>query len=181
MLAELLKLSIEIAVAVVLIGVLLAAQSRLGRSSLRAPAIAGIGLAALLCLSLLLHVSQTASAFNQARKDGVFSDRAAVEHCFQESLTGQPLVAQRAPFFDWVKRQLPRRARYAVVPYIGPPDLWCVTLALLPALPADTPAAVGWEIAAGTIPPDLQARIDRHDPTVRVYAPRYVLAREPRQ
>lgn len=174
---ELAKLGGEIGVAVALIAVLLVAGKRLGRPGARlsAPALAAAALAALLCLSVALHVRATASVFNQDHKHGTGA-REGLEHCFEESLSGQPLVPGRAPFLDWVKTRLPRDARYAVAPYSGPPDGWCVTLALLPALPSAQPR---WIVYMGSVPAAVQAQIARRDPAVQVFAPGYVLVRDP--
>jgi hypothetical protein len=67
---------------------------------------------------------------------------------------------------------------YAVYPYSGPPDLWCVTLVLSPALPAGNGDHAMWTIAA-SIPPAAQASIDHQDPDAKVFAPGYVMARNP--
>ena len=136
--------------------------------------LAAIGLTALLCLSLALHVRATASTFRQDRKHSVGA-RQGREHCYDESLTGQPLVPGRAPFLDWVKTRLPRGARYVISPYSGPPDAWCVTLTPLPALPSSHP---GWTIYMGAVPATVQAEIDRHDPGVQQFALGYALVRD---
>ena len=51
-------------------------------------------------------------------------------------------------------------------------------LVLLPSLPAGPGGHAGWTIAFGTIPPDLRARIARHDPSVRIFAPGFALAQD---
>jgi hypothetical protein len=174
---ELGKLVAEIAVAVAVVGLLVAAQKRVGRFWLPWPSLAGIGLAALLCVSLLLHARSTASTINQARRHAVGA-RAGLEHCFTESLTGQPLVAERNRFLDWVKGRLPSRVLYAVYPYSGPPDLWCLTLVLSPALPASGGDHATWTIAA-SVPPAARASVEGQYPDAMVFAPGYVLARNP--
>ena len=174
---ELVKLGVEIGVAVVLVAVLVVGSRMLGPRRLRlsAPVLAATALTTLLCLSLVLHVHATASAFSQDHKHSTGA-RQGLEHCYEESLTGQPLVPGRAPFLDWVKTRLPHDARYAISPYSGPPDAWCVTLALLPALPSLSPR---WTVYMGAVPSAVQAEIDRHDPAVQVFATGYALVRNP--
>jgi hypothetical protein len=171
------KLTAEIAGAVALVGLMVVGQKRVGGRKLPWPSLAGIGLAGMLCVSLLLHASSTASTLNQARRDAVGA-RAGLEHCVTEVPTGQRLVPERTRFVDWAKGRLPPRALYAVYPYSGPPDLWCITLLLSPALPASAGDRAAWTIAAG-VPPAAQANIDRQDPDAKVFAPGYVLARNP--
>ena len=175
MIHELAKLGAEIAGVIAVVGLLLVGHKLVGRPRLPGPSLAATGLAAMLCFSLLLHVRSTASTLNQARRHAVGA-RAGLEHCFTESLSGQRPVSERNRFFDWVKARVPPRALYAVSSYSGPPDLWCVTLVLSPALPASGRDHAAWTIAAG-IPPALQARIDHHDPDVDVFAPGYALVR----
>lgn len=175
---ELAKLGGEIGVAVVLVAALVCAGPRLGRQRprLAAPVLAAGALTALLCLSLVLHVRATASVLSQDHQHSVEA-REGLEHCFEESLSGQPLVPGRAPFLDWVQTRLPPDARYALAPYSGPPDGWCVTLTLLPALPSAQPE---WTAYMGAVPAAVQAQIARHDPAVQVFAPGYALVRDPR-
>ena len=137
-------------------------------------------LGALVFVLVLVNVRSAGSVLNQARRHAVTS-RAGREHCLLESLSGAPLVLSRLPFIDWLNAQLPTNAVYTVVPYSGPPDFWCVTMDLLPALPAGPGGVPHWTITLGTVPPDLQARIGRHDPSVHVFAPGYVLAQDPPQ
>lgn len=174
---ELGKLTAEVAGAIAFVGLLVVGQKLVGGRRLSWPSLAGIGLAAVLCVSLLLHARSTASTLNQARRHGV-GPRAGLEHCFSESLSGQPLVLERNRFLDWVKGRLPPRVLYAVYPYSGPPDLWCVTLVLSPALPASAGERATWTIAAG-VTPSAQASIDRDHPHAKVFAPGYVLAGDP--
>jgi Flp pilus assembly protein CpaB len=174
---ELGKLAAEIAGAIAVVGLLVVGQKRVGGHWLPWPSLAAIGLAGLLCVSLLLHARSTASTLNQARRHAV-GPGAGLEHCSTEVPIGQRLVPERIRFLDWVKARLPARALYAVDPYSGPPDLWCVTVVLLPALPASGGDRAGWTIAAG-VPPAAQASIDGQDPDAKVFAPGYVLARNP--
>jgi hypothetical protein len=174
---ELGKLAAEIAGATALVGLLVWGQRFVGGRRLPWPSVAGIGLAALLCVSLLLHARSTASTLNQARRHAVGA-RAGLEHCTTEIPTGQRLVPERIMFLDWIKGMLPSRVLWGVDPYTGPPDLWCITLLLSPALPASGSDHAAWTIAAG-VPPAAQANIDRQDPGAKVFAPGYVLARSP--
>lgn len=129
----------------------------------------------------LVDVRDVGSVLNQARRNAG-SARAGLEHCFDET-NGEPgpLLPSRLPFINWVKKRLPAHGVYALAPYAGPPDDWCVALVLLPSLPAGPGGDAAWTIAFGTIPPDLQARIARHDPSVRVFAPGFALARDSAQ
>ena len=175
MIHELGKLAAEIAGAIAVIGLLVLGQKRVGGRRLPWPSLAAIGLAGLLCVSLLLHARSTASTLHQASRHAVGA-RAGLEHCLKESPIGQRLVPERITFLDWVKARLPPRALYGVDPYSGPPDLWCVTVVLLPALLASGADRAAWTIAAG-VPPATQASIDDVDHDAKVFAPGYVLAR----
>jgi hypothetical protein len=170
-------LAAEVAGTIAVVGVLVVGQKRFGGRKLPWPSLAGIGLAALLCLSVLFHARSTASTLNQARRHAV-GPRAGLEHCITEIPTGQQLVPERTRFLDWVKGRLPPRVLYGVYPYSGPPDLWCITLLLSPALPASGSDNPAWTIAAG-VPPAAQTNIERQDPAAKVFAPGYVLARSP--
>jgi hypothetical protein len=174
---ELVKLGAEVAVAVVVVALLVGGRRVLGlRRRVAAPVLVAVGLAGLLCVSLVSHVHATATAFSQDHKQST-SAAQGLDYCYQESLSGQPVVPGHTAFLEWVKSRLPRDARYALYPYAGPPDGWCVTLTLLPALPSTEP---DWTIYTGTVPPLVQAQIARHDPNIEVFAPGYALARNPR-
>jgi hypothetical protein len=81
-------------------------------------------------------------------------------------------------FINWARAQLPPHAVYALTDYLPQPDTWCLTLALLPALPFGPGHEVaGWQIALGGEPPELVARIAARDPAVRVFRPGFVVAR----
>jgi hypothetical protein len=139
--------------------------------------VAATALGALVLALALISAPSAGSVLNQARHNAVIA-RAGREHCLFESLTGERPVLSRLPFIDWLTTQLPVNSVYTVVPYSGPPDFWCVTFVLLPALPAGPGGVPQWTITLGTVPRDLQARIARHDPSVHVFAPGYVLARD---
>jgi hypothetical protein len=175
---ELVKLGAEVAVAIAVVALLIGGQRVLGlpRRRVPAPVLVAVGLAGLLCVSLISHVHATATAFSQDHKHST-SAAQGLERCYQESLSGQPVVPVHAPFLDWVKSRLPRDARYALYPYAGPPDGWCVTLTLLPALPSTEP---DWTIYMGTVPAMVQAQIARHDPNIQVFTTGYALARNSR-
>lgn len=155
---------------------LVARRASRGREA-RGPVLAG-GLAALLATSALVHVHGAGSALAQARRDHV-SEQAGLEHCVTESLSGAPVALRAIRFLAWVKPRLPANARYAVAPYGGSPDGWCLTSILLPALPARPGERFGWTLALGLIPTEMQVKIARHDPDVRVYSPGYALERDP--
>ena len=134
--------------------------------------IAGAVIAAIVFAFACANLADAISALNQARRDGV-GTRAGLERCFVEDHFGAWL-----PFINWVKARLPAHAVYALGPYSGRPDGWCISLVLLPALQEGPGGQPGWVITLGTVPPDLEARIARHDPSVRVFAPGFALAKE---
>jgi hypothetical protein len=74
------------------------------------------------------------------------------------------------PFINWLRNRLPPHAVYTLE-YKGAPDAWCLTLALLPRLPAWGSARAGWLVDIQDISPQLRKSIARHDPSVQVYAP----------
>jgi hypothetical protein len=100
------------------------------------------------------------------------SPRRGLERCFDELNAGGHLR-----FMNWVKSQLRHDSLYAL-DFAGQPDQWCLALVLLPALPYRGRQHPDYTIAFGAIPPDVAARIARHDQTVTVYAPGYALAKD---
>jgi hypothetical protein len=96
---------------------------------------------------------------------------AGLDHCFDE--TG---AEGRIPFVDWLRARMPPDAVYGIT-VSGQPDLWCITLALLPRLPAYGSVRPGWFVAFGAIPPALGSAIARHEPSVELYAPGLALER----
>ncbi len=178
MVRQLAKLVIEICGVVVLCGgAVLLSRLRVGRRHATLSIGAGV-LAALTVIALLANLDTAGGVLSRATRDAV-EPRAGLEQCFAETngVPG-PRLPLRLPFIDWVKLQLPTHAVYDLVPYAGPPDTWCVTLALLPSLPARAGEQAQWTITFGATPPDLQARIARHDPTVHVFAPGFVVAQD---
>lgn len=173
---ELAKLLLEILGIVAVVVAVVLVLARLTEYRLDARLVAAV-LGALTFAFALANVRTAGSVLNQARRSAVTA-RAGLEHCLRESLTGAALVVTRLPFVDWVKTQLPRHAVYSLAPYDGPPDDWCLTLVLLPALPNGPGGSPSWTIALGPIPPDLHARIARRDPSVQVFPPGYALARD---
>jgi len=172
-----LTLLLEVVGVAVLVGAVTVGCRYAGVHSVPSRVAMGATIAVLACVSALAHVRHTSSVLAQDRTDSV-SAQAGLEHCFDESLSGAPIDIERARFMAWVKRRLPPGAVYVIAPYAGTPDAWCLTTALLPALPAGPGAArPGWEIVAGTVPADVAAMIARHDPTVQVFAPGYALAK----
>jgi hypothetical protein len=136
------------------------------------------GLTALLAISIVLHARSAGSQLAQAGRHHV-SAQAGLDHCVTESLSGAPVALRAVGFLPWVKRALPADARYAVAPYVGSLDEWCLTSVLLPALPARPGEPFGWTVAVGSVPAEMQAKIARHDRNVRVYSPGYALERDP--
>ncbi len=169
---EVLAARIVIALAVVIVG-------RASGDRAVARQVVATGLAGLLAVSVALHLRGAGSALAQAGRHHV-SAQMGLEHCVTESLSGAPVALKAVGFLAWVKHELPAGARYAVSPYGGSPDGWCVTMVLLPALPAGPGEPVGWTLALGSIPAEMQAKITGHDPSVEVYAPGYALERDGR-
>lgn len=146
-----------------------------GQSQIDVRLVAGGVIAAIMLTLALGGLADAGWSLNQIRRTGVGA-RAGLESCLTEQ--GGPAVAVRLQFINWVKARLPADAVYQLLPYTPPPDDWCVTLVLLPSLPAGPGGRADWAIAFGTLPPDLQARIARKDPSVQVFAPGYALAKE---
>jgi hypothetical protein len=177
MMAHLLTLLLEVVGVAAVVGGVAVGCRYVGLRSVPSRLAMGAAIAVLVCVSALAHVGLTGSVLAQDRGYSV-SAQLGLEHCLYESLGGGPIAPERALFVAWVKRRLPPGAVYTVVPYAGTPDGWCLTMVLLPALPLGPGAArPGFEIVAGVVPPDIAARIARHDPTVQVFAPGYALAK----
>jgi hypothetical protein len=137
-------------------------------SELRFATVAAVG-----ALTVALALGQLAAAgstLDQARR-GAVSAPDGIEHCF-----GEQRAQARLPFVRWLKMRLPKDAVYAL-DYTPAPDVLCVALVLLPALPAAPGQRAEWTIAFGAIPPAMQARINAHDPSVQVFAPGFGLER----
>jgi hypothetical protein len=116
------------------------------------------------------NLDAAGSALQNAHRSS-FGSRRGIDFCAQEDGAGS-----RVPFVEWLRERMPPHALYAL--YLsGQPDVWCLTLTLLPRLPVRYDAHPGWVVAFGTIPPALQARIARHDRSVQVFAPGLALAR----
>ena len=155
-------------VAVALVGSLFS-TGRLGSHKLRAAAAIVLGVAV---VSLgFKDLAPTGALLVRAQRSSL-TDRQGLDYCFDEDG-----AQARIPFASWLRQRMPAHAVYAVV-LAGEPDVWCLSLALLPRLPAYGAARPQWLVAFGTIPPELSARIARHDPSVQVYAPGFALARE---
>lgn len=161
---------------VLLVALAVARRASAGRAH-RGTVLAG-GLTALLAISIVLHARSAGSQLAQAGRHHVPA-QVGLEHCVTESLSGAPVALRAVGFLAWVKQALPADARYAVAPYVGSLDAWCLTSVLLPALPATPGERFGWTLAVGSIPAEMQAKIARHDPDVRVYSPGYALERDP--
>lgn len=94
--------------------------------------------------------------------------RSGIDYCFAEDG-----VADREPFVEWARRQMPPHAVYVLEQASGAlePDGWCLTLALEPALPAGPGhPSPQYEIAYGAIPAAWQPLIAHHDSSVRLFA-----------
>jgi hypothetical protein len=166
-LASLILEVLGILVAIGIVWGLLASQGA------RRPDVRPVAAGVLGAVAVALAVAGLADAsfeLNQQRGNSVDA-RAGIERCFDESGVGSLL-----PYIHWVRGQLPAHAVYALAPYAGQPDVWCMTLVLLPALPAGPGGRADWIVTFGTIPPGLQARIARHDPSVQVFASGFAIA-----
>lgn len=176
---NLLQLVLEVVAILAAIAAANQVRRRFPRLRLERELVAGLALSASVIVLVLSDLHGAGSAFSHARRE-VVGGRAGLEQCVDESLSGAPLVPYRHRFVSWVKAHLPAHAVYSLVAEAGAPDVWCLTLVWLPALPAGPGERAGWTIAFGVLPPDLRARIARHDPTVEVFAPRFALARHER-
>ena len=154
-----------------------ALAGRPGRTALRwAAAPAVVAVAAALTLGGL---AGSAFYLNTQRKAAVGS-AAGVGHCVGETGSGGLL-----PFIAWLKASMPADAHYWLAPSPLILDLnrapsldpLCMALELLPDLPESSPADAQWIVTTGSVPAGIALRIARHDPTVRVLAPGYALAK----
>jgi hypothetical protein len=120
-------------------------------------------------------IASGASALNQARRASVSASQ-GTDYCFGQSWPGNPngAGAARLPFVRWLRARMGADAVYAIDD-ASPPDVDCLYLGLLPALPARPGQRPDWTIAYGAMPPEMQAKIAAHDPAVRVFAPGYAL------
>ena len=184
----LLRQLIEVAVVAVIVCGLAWAARRLGRAPACEPArrgrklaaplarlsvtqALGLGLAAISAVMLLGRAHAPLSVLAGARQMRA-SVRAGIETCVAEDGVGRT-----DGFIDWLDARLPARAVYSLA-LANEPDAWCVTLVLLPRLPAgpgDT--RPGWLIAFGAVPPAMQQLIDERSPRVLVYRPGFALER----
>jgi hypothetical protein len=123
-------------------------------------------------VAALGHLQTVASEFHHDHQATVAA-RAATSYCVREA--GSRVGAA---FIEWARSRMPAHTVYRLDDLSPGPDAWCLTLALLPALPAgpgDT--APDWEIAFGGYPPELKERIASHDRSVKVFVPGFALAR----
>lgn len=144
------------------------------------PARVAVAVVAALATALALSTVQPAVSSLTAERKSAVGAQAGIEHCLYE--TG---AAGSVAFLRWLKTRMPSDARYwlADAPELQGDapglDPLCVALELLPRLPETVRAHAGWVVGlAGTVPADVQRRIALRDPTVQVFAPGYVLARE---
>lgn len=156
----------------VLIGALRSGRRpALGEFRVSVVIVVAVVMVALVCGLAIEQFASAGSTLNTARRSAV-SAREGVERCFFEQGAGSRLA-----FIRWVKRQIGPHAVYAF-DYAGEPDVLCVYLVMLPALPATPGERADWTVAFGVIPPAMRARIARHDPAVRVFAPGFALESE---
>ena len=134
----------------------------LGDSPLFAATAIVVGVAILLIAAEGLATS--GDALVHAQRASV-SNRQGIDHCFVEEG-----AEDRIPFVERLRIRMPPHAVY-VLSLAGEPDAWCVTLALLPRVPAYGNAQPGWVVFFGDIPPAQQQEIARHDPAIEVFAP----------
>jgi hypothetical protein len=120
-------------------------------------------------------IPATLSLLSQAARDPV-SATTGVDYCFGEPWPDNPNGAgmARLPFVRWLKSRMGAHAVYAL-DYTPPPDTGCLTLGLLPALPARPGERAEWTIAFGSVPAEMRTLIGRHDPAVEVFAPGFAL------
>ena len=120
-------------------------------------------------------IPATLSLLSQAAREPV-SATTGVDYCFGEPWPDNPHGAgmARLPFVRWLKSRMGAHAVYAL-DYTPPPDTGCLTLGLLPALPARPGERAEWTIAFGSVPAEMRALIGRHDPAVEVFAPGFAL------
>jgi hypothetical protein len=176
MLHSVAKLVLELAVVLIAIVVAAAVIARRRPEISHLRAAAAPATAAVIAVVAAAQIPHAFADLNRARRSAV-SARAGAEHCFHEVGPSQPISAvPRLPFINWVKARIGSHAVYRIA-YTGPPDFQCVTMALLPALPAVPGERPNWTVAFGLIPPAMQALIARHDPSVMVYGPGFALER----
>jgi len=120
-------------------------------------------------------IPATLSLLSLAAREPV-SATTGVDYCFGESWPDNANGGGigRLPFVRWLKSRMGPHAVYAL-DYTPPPDTGCVTLGLLPALPARPGERADWTIAFGTVPAEMRALIARHDRAVEVFAPGFAL------
>jgi hypothetical protein len=120
-------------------------------------------------------VRATLTLLSQAAREPV-SATTGVDYCFGESWPDNANGAGRArlPFVRWLKARMGAHAVYAL-DYTPPPDTGCLTLGLLPSLPARPGERAEWTIAFGAVPAEMRALIARHDPAVQVFSPGFAL------
>jgi hypothetical protein len=117
------------------------------------------------------NVRNTGLVLRDANRRAV-GQRPGIDRCLAEAPP-----PSRAPFVEWLRTRMPAHALYEVALGGGGPDLWCVTLTLLPRLPIGPHDHPRYLVAFGVVPAAIEARIKAHDPTVQVFAAGYALAR----
>ena len=132
--------------------------------------VAAAVLGAAASLLLLSTVVDAARPLHHAHQSAV-APRRGLTYCFEETN-----AAGRLPFINWLRRRLPEDAVYELA-FAPQPDVWCLTLALLPRVPAYGNDSPRWLVVYGTTPPAVKAMIARHDPVVQEFSPGFALVR----
>jgi hypothetical protein len=79
-------------------------------------------------------------------------------------------------FVRWLRHEIPAHDVYGGQ-FPPQPDPWCLTLMLLPRLPASDPAKARWLVYWGWVPPVIDRRIARHASGVFGFARGYALVK----
>ena len=168
--SQALKLGLELLIVLVGGSIVVAVGRRL-RPEASFAQLAAAALATATAALAIYHVPPAVRRLHQAERIRV-GVRRGVDYCFEEDG-----VQGESAFVEWVQRRVPAGAVYQLDDLLPEPDAWCLTLALLPSLPAgpgDTHPA--WEIAFGGYTPAIAALVAHHSPRVRVFAPHFALA-----
>lgn len=136
------------------------------RLTVVASAVLGVA-AAVVLMSTVVDAART---LHHAKQTSIAARR-GLTYCFVETQ-----AANRLPFINWLRQRLPERDAYEIA-FTPQPDEWCLTLALLPRVPAFGHDNPRWLVVYGTSVPVVEQMIARHDPAVQVFAPGFALVR----
>jgi hypothetical protein len=154
-----------------LVAVIVLALVRDGRLTRLGLTSGAVGVAiVVLCVSALPRLWDDARYLNAHRR--AYQARSADEareRCMQDGG-----VSGALGFIRWLRDELPDDARYRVQ---GGFDAACLSFNLMPSRLARDPKTADWVIFFGAIPPSWQRRIERRDPSIRVYEPGLALGR----